>query len=285
MKGSKHAPESEVGGERGAPRREKGKREQQDIRELDEGIADRDLQRLRLSDNRKAAEVLEHILSNQRKMIELETTEPVGKAKTLMSCLVVKINADRLLIDTRESDVDKKGTVVYGWDAIWAGTEGLVGSEKGLGHTWLREAKSYYDRAKEARIEREKERGDHRIMRECRGLLKLIGTAYGVGSVQDKRELEAERKRREKEEVTVREKTDSLKATTAAKRREEEATRWVQEKEAMADMAVEDQKVKKKVRNQDALMKRTKVDNAKFHLDMTKGTMSVDEMLASVWKK
>lgn len=40
--------------------------------------------------------------------------------------------------------------------------------------------------------------------------------------MQDKKDLEAERKRRENEEVNDKEKTDSLKATRAAKRREEE---------------------------------------------------------------
>ena len=57
---------------------------------------------------------MEDILSNGRKMTELGTTEQVGKATMLISCLVVKIDADGLLIDTRESDVDEQGKVVCG---------------------------------------------------------------------------------------------------------------------------------------------------------------------------
>ena len=83
----------------------------------------------------------------------------------MMSCLVVKIDVDGLLIDTRESDGVMKGTVIYGWDALWAGTEGLSEGEEDLGQACLKEAKGYYDRAKESRIESDRERGDGRMMR------------------------------------------------------------------------------------------------------------------------
>ena len=148
-----------------------------------------------------------------------------GDARALMDCLVMKVDADGLLIDTRESGEDEAGRVVYGWDVLWEGTEALRGREKELGQAWLKEAKGYYDRAKERRIERERERGDRRMMRECRNMLKLIGAAHGIGSMEDKRTLESERKKRTTEEEMEREKGDSLRATAAAKRREEEATR------------------------------------------------------------
>ena len=94
-----------------------------------------------------------------------------------------------------------------------------------MGQTWLKEAKGYYDWAKEKRIEREREWGDRRMMRECRNMLKLIGVAHGIGSVEDKRTLESEWRKRTAEEETEREKKNSLRATAAAKKRKEEATR------------------------------------------------------------
>ena len=110
---------------------------------------------------------------------------------------------------------------------MWRATEALTNRETEIGQAWLKEDRGYYDRAKERRIERERERGDRRMMRECRNMLKLIGAAHGIGSIEDKRALEAERRKRTVEEDTEKEKADSLKATTAAKRREEEATRRI----------------------------------------------------------
>ena len=76
-----------------------------------------------------------------------------------------------------------------------------------------------------------------------------------------------------------REKGNSLKATAAAKRREEEATRRIQEKEAEAEREAEEQRVEMETRKRVTGLERTQADDAKFHLDMTKGTMIVDEML------
>ena len=56
-------------------------------------------------DSRKAGDVLDDILHNGRKMMKLETVVQAGDARTLMDCLVMKIDADGLLIDTRESGV------------------------------------------------------------------------------------------------------------------------------------------------------------------------------------
>ena len=119
-----------------------------------------------------------------------------------MNCLEVKIDADGILIDTRESEVRDNGEIVYGWDALWEETKSLSDSERELGRAWLKEVKGYYDRAKQARIERERERGDRRMMRECRNMLKLFGAAHGIGNAEDKKALEAERKRRTMEEET-----------------------------------------------------------------------------------
>ena len=148
-----------------------------------------------------------------------------------------------------------------------------------MGQAWLKERRGYYDLAKEKRIERKRERGDRRMMRECRNMLKLIEAAHGIGSMEDKRTLDAERRKRTVEEGTEKEKEDSYKAMAAAKKREEEATRRIQEKEAAMEKAAEEQKVEIETRKQEALLKRTQADDAKFHLDMTKGTMTVDEML------
>ena len=89
---------------------------------------------------------------------------------------------------TGEDEADK---VVYGWDVPWEGTEALMGREKELGQTWLKEARGYYDRAKKKRIKKERERGDRRMMRECRNILKLIGAAHGIGNMEDKRCLKS----------------------------------------------------------------------------------------------
>ena len=58
--------------------------------------------------------MLDDILHNGRNMVTLETIVHVGEARTLMDCLVMKIDADGLLIDTRESEEDENGKVVYG---------------------------------------------------------------------------------------------------------------------------------------------------------------------------
>ena len=146
-------------------------------------------------DSRKAENVLNNILYNGRNMMKLKAMVQAGDARALMDCLVMKIDIDGLLIDTKESGEDKAGRVVYGWDLLWEGTEALMGREKELGQTWLKEHRGYYDRAKERRIERERERGDRRMMRECWNMLKMIGAAYGIGTMEDKRTLEAERRK------------------------------------------------------------------------------------------
>ena len=121
-------------------------------------------------DSRKIGDVLNDILHNGRNMVKLEAMAHAGEARTLMDCLVMKIDADGLLIDTKESGEDETGKVVYGWEVLWDGTEALTSREKELGQTWLKEARGYYDRAKGRRIERERERGDRRMMRECRNM-------------------------------------------------------------------------------------------------------------------
>ena len=97
--------------------------------------------------------------------------------------------------------------------------------------------------------------------------------------MEDVRALEAEKSKRISEEKMEREKGDSLQATAEAKRREEEATRRAQEKEAAAERVVEEQRVEIEIRKRVAVLERTQADDAKFHPDMTKGTMTVDEML------
>ena len=139
----------------------------------------------------------------------------------------------------------------------------MTEKEKDLAQGRLQEAKGYYNEAKEAMIEREKERGDRRMMRECRGLLRKLEAAHGIGSMQDKRDLEAERKKRDAEELSKGEKADSLKATTAVKKREEESTRRTQEKEDAAERAAEDKRIEAETRKRKGLMKRTKADDAK----------------------
>ena len=146
-------------------------------------------------DSRKAENVLNNILYNGRNMMKLKAMVQAGDALALMDCLVMKIDTDGLLIDTKESGEDEAGRVVYGWDLVWEGTEALMGREKELGQTWLKEPRGYYYRAKERRIERERERGDRRMMRECWNMLKMIGAAYGIGTMEDKRTLEAERRK------------------------------------------------------------------------------------------
>lgn len=65
-------------------------------------------------DSRKAGDVLNDMLHNDRNMLKLAAMVQVGDARTLMDCLVMKIHADGLLIDTRESKEDKVGNLVYG---------------------------------------------------------------------------------------------------------------------------------------------------------------------------
>ena len=86
-------------------------------------------------DSRKAGDVLDDILYNSRNMVKLEAMVHVGDARTLMDCLVMKIDTDGLLIDTRESGEDETGKVVYGWDILWEGTEVLTSKEKELRQT------------------------------------------------------------------------------------------------------------------------------------------------------
>ena len=69
-------------------------------------------------DSRKAGDVLDDILHNVRNMVKLETMAHAGEARTLMDCLVMKIDADGLLIDTREAGEDEAGKAVYGWDVL-----------------------------------------------------------------------------------------------------------------------------------------------------------------------
>ena len=78
--------------------------------------------------------------------------------------------------------------------------------------------------------------------------LKLIGAAHGIGNTEDKRALEAERRKRTVQEDTKRETSVSLKVTAAAKGKEEEATRRTQEKEVAAEKAAEEQKVEMETR-------------------------------------
>ena len=58
-------------------------------------------------------EVLNDILHNARNMVKLETMAGVGDARTLMDCLVMKIDVDGLLIDTRGYEEDETGRFVY----------------------------------------------------------------------------------------------------------------------------------------------------------------------------
>ena len=92
-------------------------------------------------DSRKAGDVLDDILHNGRNMIRLEPMAQVGDARTLMDYLIIKIDADGLLIDTRESGEDEAGKVVYGWGVLWEGTEALTSRETALGQTCLKEAR------------------------------------------------------------------------------------------------------------------------------------------------
>lgn len=59
----------------------------------------------------------------------------------------------------------------------------------------MKVAKGSYDDAKEARISKEKERDDWRMLWKCQNILKMVGAAHGIGSMEDKRTLEAERKK------------------------------------------------------------------------------------------
>ena len=69
-------------------------------------------------DSRKAGDVLDDILHNGRNMMKLEAMAHVGEARTLMDYLVMNIDADGLLVDTREAGEDEAGKVVYGWDIL-----------------------------------------------------------------------------------------------------------------------------------------------------------------------
>ena len=147
-------------------------------------------------DSRKAGEVLDDILHNERNIMKLEAMELVEEERALMDYLVLKVVTDGVLIDTREAEEDEAGGIIYGWDPLWRVPEALTSRETEIGESWLKEARGYYDRAKERRIERERERDDQRTMRECRNMLQLIGAAHDIGSMQDKRTLEAERRKR-----------------------------------------------------------------------------------------
>ena len=80
--------------------------------EKDGGV--KDLQEIGTYNSRKAGDVLDDILYNGRNMVKLEAMVHMGEARMLMDCLVMNIDADRLLIDTRESGEDETGKVVYG---------------------------------------------------------------------------------------------------------------------------------------------------------------------------
>ena len=67
--------------------------------------------------------------------MKLEAMAHAGDARTLMDCLVMKIDADGLMIDTRESREYEARKVVYGWDVLWEGTKALTSREKELDQT------------------------------------------------------------------------------------------------------------------------------------------------------
>ena len=67
-----------------------------------------------MRDSRKAGDVLNDILHNGRNIVKLETMGQGGEARTLMDCLVMKVDADGLLINTRESEEDEDEGITYG---------------------------------------------------------------------------------------------------------------------------------------------------------------------------
>ena len=113
LRDSKHAPTNDrLGGETwtGETREEESgvvnpKREKEK--------STKSLWEMGIYDSRKAGDVLDDILHNRRNMMKMEAMAHVGEARTLKDCLVMKIDVDGLLIDTREAGEDEAGKVVY----------------------------------------------------------------------------------------------------------------------------------------------------------------------------
>ena len=53
------------------------------------------------------------MLHNGRNMLKLGTMKQVGDVRTMMDCLIMKIDPDGLLLDTSESEEDEAGRVIY----------------------------------------------------------------------------------------------------------------------------------------------------------------------------
>ena len=118
MRDSNHAPTN--GGLEGGTWTGETRDEEEDggNREEEKGGRTKGLWEMGTHDSRKAGDVLDDILHNGRNMMKLEAMVQMGDARALMDCLVMKVDADGLLIDTRESGEDEAGKVVYGWDVL-----------------------------------------------------------------------------------------------------------------------------------------------------------------------
>ena len=68
--------------------------------------------------SRKVGEVLEDMVWNRRNKVKLVTMEHVRNVKMVIDCLVMKVDADGLLLDTGESKKDENGKLIYGWDTL-----------------------------------------------------------------------------------------------------------------------------------------------------------------------
>ena len=118
LRDSRHAPSDiRLGGESWTGEAGDEKEDSGTLGETREGRA-KGLWEMGTRDSRKAGEVLDDILYNGRNIVKLQTMVQVGEAQTLMDCLVLKVDADGLLIDTRESEEDEAGRVIYGWDVL-----------------------------------------------------------------------------------------------------------------------------------------------------------------------
>ena len=118
LRDSKHAPTNvrlDGGTWTGEARNEESSMGNQG--EKKEGKA-RGLWEMGIYDSRKAGDVLGDILYNGRHMMKLEAMAQAEDARALMDCLVLKIDMDGVLLDTRESGEDEAGKVVYGWGVL-----------------------------------------------------------------------------------------------------------------------------------------------------------------------
>jgi hypothetical protein len=236
-------------------------------------------------DSRHTLDVLQNMVDNGNLLKEITSAGNGSDEDNLARCIELKIDADGIMLEVRESRTREEGGTLGGWDVMRREAMRVGGEATELGFAIIEAAHAAYLVSKDRKISREKYGVEEKLSHVLEGvrviadLSLLVAATQGIGSVEDAERVEKARNDRREEERHMEEKKSSRRAVEIHKRKENEDYERTKRHTEAAEEAEKKHRVEIERKKTELAALNQAIADKKSKLEIIKENASAEETL------